>query len=71
MIYLLPDQVLSLVGNHGAMADMGKDTEQKMHGMFMRFGNVTQSAAGGIRNKGLAEDRAAAEAAKGDKRLNG
>jgi len=44
MIYLLPDQVLSLVGNAGHMADLGKDAEHKIHALFMATGRTSQSA---------------------------
>ncbi len=44
MIFLLPDQVLSLVGNAGHMADLGKDAEHKIHALFMSTGRTSQSA---------------------------
>jgi conjugal transfer/type IV secretion protein DotA/TraY len=44
MVFLLPDQVLSLVGNHGHMADLGKDAEHKIHALFTSTGRSAQSA---------------------------
>ena len=35
MIFLLPDQILSLIGSGGHMADLGKEVESKVHGLFM------------------------------------
>ncbi len=51
MIYLLPDQVLSLVGNHGHMADLGKDAEHKIHALFTSTGRTSQSAVAEIGRK--------------------
>jgi conjugal transfer/type IV secretion protein DotA/TraY len=48
MIYLLPDQVLSLVGNHGHMADLGKEAEGKIHALFMSTGRSAQQAVHGL-----------------------
>jgi len=45
MIFLLPDQVLGLIGNHGHMADIGKETEHKIHAVFMNFGSKIQNLA--------------------------
>lgn len=45
MIFLLPDQVLGLIGSHGHMADIGKETENKIHGVFMNFGSKMQNMA--------------------------
>lgn len=44
MIFLLPDQVLSLVGSAGHMADLGKDAEHKIHALFTSTGRSAQSA---------------------------
>lgn len=47
MIFLLPDQVLGLIGTNGSMTDMGKETEGKMHGVFANFSSATNRALGG------------------------
>lgn len=46
MIFLLPDQVLGLIGTSGAMTDIGKETEGKMHNTFMAVGRSGQAMAG-------------------------
>jgi hypothetical protein len=59
MIYLLPDQVLGLLGNNGNMHEIGKDSESKIHGMFMSMGGATRMAS-----KELGRENAAKEAAE-------
>lgn len=59
MIFLLPDQVLGLVGSMGAHADLGKEAEGKVHTMFMAMGRSTQSAAMSMGGK-LPKSKAAA-----------
>ena len=40
MIFLLPDQVLGLIGSGGAMTDIGKESEGKIHGVFVSAGRI-------------------------------
>lgn len=47
MIFLIPDQVLGLIGNGGNMEAMGKEVEGKMHGFFMAYGRQVQGAVEG------------------------
>jgi conjugal transfer/type IV secretion protein DotA/TraY len=68
MIYLLPDQVLSLVGSAGHMADLGKDAEHKIHALFTSTGRTAQSAVASMKpdkqkpgaNKGPDDGKSAA-----------
>jgi len=52
MIHLLPDQILSLVGSAGSMADLGKEAEGKIHALFMSTGKAAQGAIGSKRGDG-------------------
>lgn len=47
MIFLIPDQVLGLIGNGGNMEAMGREVEGKMHGFFMAYGRQVQGAVEG------------------------
>jgi hypothetical protein len=44
MIFLLPDQVLGLIGNQGNTHEIGKESEGKIHGLFMGMGRGLQGA---------------------------
>lgn len=59
MIFLLPDQVLGLIGSAGAMTDMGKDTESKVHGVFVGGTKTMQAGATGAMAS-MKQDKAAA-----------
>jgi conjugal transfer/type IV secretion protein DotA/TraY len=51
MIFLLPDQILSLVGSHGSMAELGKDVEHRMNAMFFSTARSGQGAMAMIKPK--------------------
>lgn len=53
MIFLLPDQVLGLIGTGGAMTDIGKETEGKINHMFMAYGRNIQMAGGAVNRMGM------------------
>lgn len=57
MIFLLPDQVLGLIGSAGAMTDIGKESESKIHGVFVSAGRV---GSGGLGAMGAAGAKKAA-----------
>ena len=72
MIFLLPDQILSLIGSGGHMADLGKEVEGKVHGLFLAgarlsngAGNMARSLAGGGAKAGGRGAAAAVDGAKG------
>lgn len=60
MIFLLPDQVLGLIGSHGNMTDIGKESENKIHGAFVGASRTAQNAGLG---KALAKPPTPAAAA--------
>ena len=68
-IFLLPDQVLGLIGSAGAMTDIGKESEGKVHGVFVAAGRGVGAAglgslapakkvAGEVGNNGQKTDQA-------------
>lgn len=48
MIFLLPDQILSMAGGSNIGADLGKDTENRVYGLYGRFGGNFHSIRGGL-----------------------
>lgn len=63
MIFLLPDQVLGLIGSHGNMTDIGKESENKIHGAFVGASRTAQNAGLGKAMAGPASPGATAAAA--------
>ena len=43
MIFLLPDQMLSMVGGSNIGTDLGKETEGKVHGLFLQTGRAANA----------------------------
>lgn len=70
MIFLLPDQILSLIGSGGHMADLGKEIESKVHGLFL-VGTRMSSGVGGMIGRGGARSAASAASAKARGALRG
>lgn len=71
MIFLLPDQVLGLIGGHGT-DPIGKETEDKAHALFMstaRFGQ--QNAKGAVIASAAAKRQSTAPGQSGDSKSSG
>lgn len=49
LIFMLPDQVLSMVGSHGSSVNLGKENEGKIHGIFV---GGTRGISGGLATAG-------------------
>jgi conjugal transfer/type IV secretion protein DotA/TraY len=71
MIFLLPDQVLGMIGSHGAVADLGREVEGKMHGMFIGLGRNVQNVGGAFKERGAREKAMAREQAHRGQMLRG
>lgn len=64
MIFLLPDQILSLVGSGGHMADLGKEVESKVHGLFLSGARTPQSLTRGLGSRAARSSAASGGAPK-------